>query len=52
MKIEIYRSTTSSCLPVDGVAVEPVEGLDGLRVPVGEGSGQADADQAGKQSLR
>merc|ERR1719275_474892 len=37
---------------VDGIAVEPVEGLDGLCVPVGEGSRQADADQAGKQTQK
>ena len=41
----------SDVKPVDGVAVEPVEGLDGLGVPIGEGSGQADAHKAGKQSL-
>ena len=38
-------------LPVDGVAVEAVEGLDGLCIPIGEGSRQADTDQAGKQGL-
>ena len=46
---KIHRPTSS--LPVDGVAVEPVEGLDGLCVAVREGSRQADTDQAGEQSL-
>ena len=38
-------------LPVDGVAVESVECLDGLGVSVGERRGKANAHQAGKQSL-
>ena len=46
-----HKDQNSDVEPVDGVAVEPVEGLDGLGVPVGEGGGQADAHKAGKQSL-